>query len=82
MVRADCHAVSQFRKLGSETWGEGVCNEVYRGLTPRSSEVSMRSWSFMERRSLSFMPAGASASSIRWVWSGSTGGAGFAPSSA
>lgn len=56
--------------------------EHAQGLTPSNSEVSMRSWSFMERRSLSLIPDGASASAIRWVWSCSTGGAGSASSSA
>ena len=51
-------------------------------VTPSNSEVSMSSWSFIDRRSVSRIPEGASASSIRWVWSGSTAGAGLASSSA
>ena len=50
--------------------------------TPSSSEVSISSWSFRQRRSPSFIPEGASASSMRWVWSASGEGAGFASSSA
>ena len=56
-------------------------NITQSGPTPSSSEVSMRSWSFIERRSLSLIPDGASANSIRWVWSASTRWAGLDSSS-
>ena len=50
--------------------------------TPSNSEVSMSSWSFIDRRSLSLIPDGASARSFRWAWSGSAGGAELPSSSA
>lgn len=60
---------------------EGGKREQGKRPTPSNSDVSIKSWSFMERISLSLIPVGAAASSMRWVWSGSTGGAGLCWSS-